>query len=90
MLTDTDGHYINIFTSIQLRDSQKLLSLLQEMIYENMVSFFPGTLNGFSPAMGLNFRVNLTGDPAALPDTVGKILAYLEKYYYTHSETDID
>jgi len=90
MLPNTDGHYINIFTSIQFRDTQKLLNLLQEIIYESMVSFFPGTLNGFSLARGLNFRVNLTGDPVALPDAVGKILAYLEKCNHTYYETVTD
>lgn len=90
MLPDTHGHYINIFTGLQFRTPKNLMGLLQEMICESMVSFFPGTLNGFSPAQGLNFRVNLTGDPVALPDAVGKILAYLEKYYHIHSETVID
>lgn len=90
MLPCTNGHYINIFTGFQFRKSEKILGILRDIIHNSMVSFFPGTLNGFSPKQGLNFRVNLTGDPMALPDAVGKILAYLEKYNHASSETVID
>ena len=81
ILPDTDGHYINIFTNLQFNEPAKLLDMLQDLIRERMVSFFPGTLNGFSLAQGLNFRLNLTGDPQELPNALDQILTYLNQYY---------
>ena len=88
--SNTDGHYINIFTDLQFNEPAELLKLLQDIIQEKMVSFFPGTLNGFSLAQGLNFRLNLTGDPRELPNALDKILAHLNQYYCGQSETEMD
>lgn len=80
MLSNTDGHYINIFTDIQIRGKRELLCLLNNIINTALVSFIPATLNGFDFNQNLAFRVNLTGDSLELGGSVGRILQYLNHY----------
>lgn len=67
--------------SKRLPETMALLLQSSTIAIINIVSFFPGTLNGFSLAQGLNFRLNLTGDPQELPNTLDQILTYLNQYY---------
>lgn len=82
MLSNTDGHYISVFTDIQISDTQHLLNMIHDVISGSLASFIPGTLNGFSAEQGLCFRVNLTGDILELSGSVGRILTYLNSHYY--------
>lgn len=80
MLSNTEGHYINIFTDIQIHNTQHLLNMMHNVILGSMASFIPGTLNGFNSEQGLCFRVNLTGDLLEVPGAVGRILTYLDSH----------
>lgn len=77
VLPDTDGHYISIFTNLQIQKKTDLLHLIEDIIQATMASFIPSVLNGFDPCQGFSFRVNLTGDTLELKGAVGRILQYL-------------
>lgn len=77
VLPDTDGHYISIFTDLQIQKKTDLLYLMENTIQATMASFIPSVLNGFDPCQGFSFRVNLTGDSLELEGAVGRILQYL-------------
>lgn len=77
VLPDTDGHYISIFTNLQIQKKTDLLHLIEDIIQATMASFIPSVLNGFDPCQGFSFRVNLTGDSLELKGAVGRILQYL-------------
>lgn len=76
MLPHTEGHYINIFTDLNVQGRSSILNLLDRTIQASLASFIPSELNGFSPEQGFSFRVNLTGDTAELKGAVGRILQY--------------
>ena len=77
ILSNTDGHYINIFTDLKIKGKSELLNLLNDIINTTLVSFIPAALNGFDFTQNLAFRVNLTGNGLELGGSVGRILQYL-------------
>lgn len=82
LLPNTEGHYISIFTSIRINDVKHLIQIMRNVISGSQASFIPGSLNGFSLEQGLCFRINLTGDLSEVPESVGRILTYLDCYGY--------
>lgn len=76
MLSHTEGHYINIFTDLNVQGHSSILNLLNRTIQTSLASFIPSELNGFSPEQGFSFRVNLTGETTELKGAVGRILQY--------------
>lgn len=80
MLSNTDGHYISIFTDIQIHDTQHLLNMMHNAILGSLASFIPGTLNGFSANQSLCFRVNLTGEILDISESIGRILTYFDSH----------
>lgn len=76
-LPDTYGHYMTVFTGINVNGKKELLNIMTSLVRYSMASFIPGSLNGFSEENGLCFRINLTGDIISLTDGVGRILTFL-------------
>ena len=76
MLSHTEGHYVNIFTDLDVQGRSSILNLLNRTIRVSLASFIPSELNGFSPEQGFSFRVNLTGDIVELKGAIGRILQY--------------
>lgn len=81
-LPNSEGHYINLFTNLKLKDEFELISLLSFIMKEGFACFIPGEINGFTNNQCLNFRVNLTGDINELPSALGRILENIRKKYY--------
>lgn len=81
MLSNTEGHYINIFTDLKVEGTYELLSLLGDMIDTSLVSLIPSTLNGFDANQGFSFRVNLTGDAFELSSSINRIMNYLNTWH---------
>ena len=80
MLSNTDGHYINIFTNLKIKGKSQLLYLLNDIINATLASFIPALLNGFDFDPNLAFRVNLTGDILELGGAIGRIMQFLSHY----------
>lgn len=82
MLSNTEGHYINIFIDSKLRSKKGDLELINDVIQNSMASFIPTTLNGFDSSQGFGFRVNLTGDFKELEGALGRIMQYFSTQYH--------
>lgn len=81
MLTETDGHYINIFIDLKVQGKNELLNFLNDIINNCLASFIPASLNGFDLSQSFGFRVNLTGDAKELEGAIGRILQYIKTLY---------
>ena len=82
MLPNTEGHYVNIFTDLNVQGGHSIRNFLEQTIQASMASFIPSELNGFAPEQGFGFRVNLTGDSAELEGAVGRILQHFDTLYH--------
>lgn len=82
MLPNTEGHYVSIFTDLNVQGSHSIRIFLEQTIQASMASFIPSELNGFSPEQGFGFRVNLTGDSTELEGAVGRILQHFDTLYH--------
>ena len=80
MLSNAEGHYVNIFTDKIIVKKNDLSAFMKSVIENSFASFLPGVLNGYDPQQGLCFRVNLTGNPIELPSAVGRLLTYLGSF----------
>lgn len=78
MLPNTEGHYVSIFTDLNVQGGSSIRNFLERTIQTSMASFIPSELNGFAPEQGFGFRVNLTGDTAELAGAVGRILQHFD------------
>lgn len=81
MLSETEGHYINIFLDLKIQGKKEILNFLNDIIHECLASFIPSTLNGFDSSQSFGFRVNLTGDALELEGAIGRIMQYLKTRY---------
>lgn len=82
MLPNTEGHYVSIFTDLNVQGGPSIRSFLERTIHASMASFIPSELNGFAPEQGFGFRVNLTGDIAELEGAVGRILQHFSTIHH--------
>lgn len=82
MLPNTEGHYVSIFTDLNVQGGPAIRSFLERTIQASMASFIPSELNGFAPEQGFGFRVNLTGDAAELEGAVGRILQHFDTLHH--------
>lgn len=82
MLPNTEGHYVSIFTDLNVQGGPSIRSFLERTIQTSMASFIPSELNGFAPEQGFGFRVNLTGDAVELEGAVGRILQHFDTLHH--------
>ncbi len=82
MIPNTKGHYVSIFTDLNVQGGPTIRRFLEQTIQASMASFIPSELNGFAPEQGFSFRVNLTGDPAELRGAVWRILQYFDTLHH--------
>ncbi len=81
MLSTTEGHYINIFLELKVKEKIDLLKFLNDIIHKCLASFIPASLNGFDSSQGFGFRINLTGNVLELEGAIGRIMQYISTQY---------